>query len=62
MTPEEIALLESRLPDLGSEERLSAMAQYFERLPDRFPLAGDIQGETLHIACLIRDLAKKIAA
>lgn len=62
MTPEEIVALEARLPDLDREERLTAMANYVERLPDRFPLPGVIQGECLDLAHRVRELARKLAA
>ena len=62
MTPAEVAALEARLPDLDRHERLPAMARYVEQLPDRFALAGEIQGECLDLAHRIRELSKKLAA
>jgi hypothetical protein len=54
-----LCALERRMPDLG-EWRLEAQAQYIERLTQRVPMTGQVQGEALHIASLLRDLAKKI--
>jgi hypothetical protein len=54
--------LEERLPDESVGDRLAATAAYIERLADRYPLTGSVQGEVLHIADKIRELAAKLAA
>jgi hypothetical protein len=61
-TPCVLCEFESRLPDLDGECRLEAQARYIERLPERYPMTGEEQGEALAIAALIRDLARKLAA
>jgi hypothetical protein len=61
VTPEEIAAFEARLPDL-SESRLEAQARFIERLPERHAMTGELQGDAFHIASLIRELARKLAA
>jgi hypothetical protein len=62
MTDEELATLKARLPELGGTWRLEASARYIERLPESLTLTGDLQGEALYVASLIRDLARKLAA
>jgi hypothetical protein len=42
------------------ESRLGAMASYLEKLTGRLPLSGELQGDALHIASLLRELAKKV--
>lgn len=54
--------LEARLPDEPLSERLTATAEFVERLTERYPLEGSVQGEVLSIASLIRELAKRLAA
>ena len=41
---------------------LASQAKDLECLTERLLMTGLMQGETLHIAALIRDLAKKLAA
>lgn len=66
--PCHLCALESRLPDLqdwpsdAGRWRLEAQARYLERLTEQVAMTGQIQGETLHIAHLLRELAKKLAA
>jgi hypothetical protein len=61
VTPEQLGELEKRLPPLDSP-RLPAIAAYLESLPQKWPLTGELQGEVLHLAGRIRELASKIAA
>lgn len=60
-TPCALCELEARLPTLYDGE-LAAIASYLEHIPEQQPLTGQIQGECLHIAGLIRELARKLAA
>lgn len=60
--------LEGRPPDLSDwptgagRWRLEAQARYLERLTEQVAMTGQLQGEALHIASLIRELARKLAA
>jgi hypothetical protein len=56
-----VCALEERLP-CGLVEQLSASAAFMEALPSRYAMSGEIQGEVLHIAASIRQLAMSVAA
>lgn len=61
-TPCQWCALEARLPDEPVADRLAATADYVEGLTNRYALEGSVQGEVLHIASRIRELAKRLAA
>jgi hypothetical protein len=59
--PCSLCALEDRLPDLD-DNQLDSIAVYIEQIPDRRALTGQLQGDALHIAALVRELARKLAA
>ena len=61
MTKEELDALEARLPQLAPPQ-LPAIAAYLESIPRLHALTGELQGEVLHLAGRIRELAQTIAA
>jgi hypothetical protein len=59
--PCSLCALAERLPDLD-DDQLDAIALHIERIPRPSATNRHTQGDVLHIADLLRELARKLAA